>query len=155
MIHQTPNNISDTTIPADTDPDDPVYSYYDMVLCGHIHQRQRLAPNFVVVGSPLHRDQGDVGEEKGLLIYDTDDQSIKFFPLDYPRFLPLAKDEIGENTTDFIIPLASIDVPETDQDVDTTKFNTSLKAKTILTNYWEEADGEDQELLQVGLSFLN
>jgi len=56
-----------------------------LVFFGHIHERQELSKNCIVVGSPMHLTFGDVGE-RGVYIVDTDTWSIEFIKLKYPEF---------------------------------------------------------------------
>lgn len=160
LVHQTPDNISNTSIPADTDPESHLYGYFNQTFCGHIHKREILTNKFMLVGSPLHRDQGDIGQDKGILIYDTDATNealmpgeVEFIGLNYPQFMRVEEDDPAY-ADDYAIVAAKVGIIEDAQDLEVRKFNTDLKAEELLTNYWEEAGEGDGDLLQVGLSFL-
>ena len=49
-----------------------------------------------------------------------------------------------------VIPITS-SVSDTE---DIAKFSTALENEQIVQNYWEAVDGEDEELLEIGKSFL-
>ena len=57
-----------------------------LVLCGHIHQRQHLTDNCIIVGSPMHLTFGDEGE-RGIYLVDTDKGTAEFKKLKYPEFI--------------------------------------------------------------------
>lgn len=52
---------------------------------GHIHERQKLAENCIVVGSPMHLTFGDTGD-RGCYIFDTETSEMQFIKLKYPEF---------------------------------------------------------------------
>jgi DNA repair exonuclease SbcCD nuclease subunit len=67
---------------------------YDFGFLGHYHRRQKLKERWWYIGSPLQTSRGERGENKGYLIYDTDNPN-KFTvkPLHLPEFVLLeAKD---------------------------------------------------------------
>jgi len=64
---------------------------------GHIHQRQELAPNCIVVGSPMHLTFGDEGD-RGVYIYDGG--IPQFIKLDYPEFKTI--NEEGKDDIDWL-----------------------------------------------------
>jgi DNA repair exonuclease SbcCD ATPase subunit/DNA repair exonuclease SbcCD nuclease subunit len=57
-----------------------------LVLCGHIHQRQHLADNCIIVGSPMQLTFGDAGD-RGIYIVDSDSGAAEFRKLQYPEFI--------------------------------------------------------------------
>ena len=161
FIHQTPHGLGNEMIPTDTNPKDERYKRFEHVFCGHIHARQDLTDHFTVIGSPIHRDMGDVGENKGFIVMNLakPENGYKFFELkDYPKFQQRFDDEEEfENEEDnFVIVkpkvlhvITNSDAPEVE------KFNTSLENAELLRNYWEAVDGKNEELLEIGLSFIS
>lgn len=155
MIHQTPKN-SNPMIPFDIEATDPLFDNYDLIICGHIHKREKLSPKFWLVGSPIHKSLEDEGEEKGFMVFDTEDLlNPEFIYLeDYPHFRRSSNpDDLDGDSGDFIIPI--VEVEEEDNDHNVENFSTSLKNTDLVKNYWDEVDGDDEELLKLGLSFLN
>lgn len=160
MIHQTPKGIGNAMIKADTDPYDVRYDNFDYVYCGHIHKRQDLNDKFTVIGSPIHRDLGDVGESKGFLVINLDkpEKGYKFIELTgYPHFVQIMEgeersdiDEVGA----YVVEKPNIAQISTAKSMNADRFNTGLTPKELLKNYWEEVNGKDKELLEVGLEFL-
>lgn len=68
-----------------------------LVLFGHIHQKQVLAKNCIILGSPMPFTFGDEGE-RGIWILDTEDFSIEFRKLKYPEFVTVENpDEVKED----------------------------------------------------------
>jgi DNA repair exonuclease SbcCD nuclease subunit len=60
---------------------------FNMVLCGHIHKHEKVSKNLTIVGSPLHKDLNDEGQDKGYLIYNLETNSYKRHLLEaYPKF---------------------------------------------------------------------
>lgn len=65
-------------------------SFFDYVFLSHFHIRQKLAPNVIYVGSPLHHDMSDAGDDSGSIrgFYDIDFRTNKllFQKTEYPEF---------------------------------------------------------------------
>lgn len=67
-------------IPADT------FDLADIVLLGHVHKPQKLG-HIHYVGSPFQQDYGEAGEQKRVLIFDTDTLDCTWVPLtDFPTY---------------------------------------------------------------------
>lgn len=57
-----------------------IFKGFDLVLCGHIHTPQILAPKIVMMGSPYQQNVGEMGQKRGYWeIYE--DLSYKFIPI--------------------------------------------------------------------------
>lgn len=160
MIHQTPTGLPNPNIKADTDFTNPVYTEFEMILCGHIHQQQRLSPKFLLGGNPLHRDLGDIGQVKGFWRLDLADpqNTIRFISREgrYPEFKRVkVGTEIAEDDVDFIVTYADKEDTKFEGAVSTKDFGADLSQATLLTNFWKTKDGKDKELLAIGLELLN
>lgn len=154
MIHQTPKH-SNPFIPYDTDPEDPIYERFDYVLCGHIHKREDITENFSLIGSPLHRDLSDEGQEKGFLVFDTDNLKAGYKFIHLKKY-PVYKTSSNPNPddTDYVIPIIDIEEEE-DQSFETKKFTVSNSHSDLVKNYWESVGGGDKQLLELGLKFIS
>lgn len=158
LIHQTPKGIYNEAIPWDTDPACPLYEPFDLVLCGHIHEHQIVNEKFIVVGSPLHRDLGDMGKDKGYLIFDLHslEEGFQFVKTKFPEYKRISL-EVGQEVpegTDYVIP-AYRDTRVLDvNNAQAGQFSTDLSPEELITNYWQEADGKNSDLLTFGLSLL-
>jgi DNA repair exonuclease SbcCD nuclease subunit len=88
LMHQTPLQIDNKIIPHDIDLTNNVFSNFHYIFSGHIHKHQILIKDkAVMVGSPLHRDAGDEGQDKGFIIFDTSLNTFERIILDkYPKF---------------------------------------------------------------------
>ena len=74
---------------------------YGLVLLGHYHKRQFLNDNSLYVGNPIAQDFGDDGQDKGYFTFETQegevvDGSLKYTPLNYPRFIKITADNVDE-----------------------------------------------------------
>lgn len=154
LIHQTPEH-SNAMIPFDTKVEDPLYKNYDLILCGHIHKHEVLKQNFIIVGSPIHRDLSDAGQDKGFMVYD-DASDLDSFEIIYLDKYPKYKQERNPDpdSTDYVIPIIEIeDSPEVE--VQTKQFVASNKREDLVENYWNEVGEGNENLLKLGLKFIS
>lgn len=86
------------------------------VFSGHIHKRQELA-NIIYLGSPYHMKRSDIGNTKGIYIFNPNEDSFEFIENDFsPLFQRITLENILElslgetikiltnNYTDIIVP---------------------------------------------------
>jgi DNA repair exonuclease SbcCD nuclease subunit len=59
---------------------------FDHVFLGHYHRPQVLAPRVHYIGATHQHNWGDVGQERGFLIYDTSDK-YKYLESNAPKFV--------------------------------------------------------------------
>lgn len=143
VIHQTPKH-SNEMIPHECDPED--FLDFDFTFCGHIHKHELLTDKMVIIGSPLHRDLGDEGLDKGFIVFDTDTNTFERQYLDYPKF---ERAKIGEQTSEenYVIPVVE-EVHEIPQD-----FSLNKSREDLLINYVTTIDKKN--FLEVGKILLN
>lgn len=138
LMHQT-IGFGHDLVPDDIDPDDPRLKKFDMVFNGHIHKHQKIRDGFYNVGSPIHRDAGDVGQDKGFLLYDTDMTEVDRIILDdYPKFRKLpAGEDIPEGwERDYIIEIpADIEVSVEEEQVQKMFDHNKVTREELLENY--------------------
>ena len=159
MIHQTPSGLGNPNIPIDTDVNDPLYDNFDLIICGHIHRKQEITDKFFLLGSPLHRDLGDEGDEKGFWVFDTDEPAGTMTFITRKGRYPEFKRMKGVITTemsekDYIIPEIEISEISEIGATEMENFNASLKPSELLENFYNEVHGKDKKLLQTGLEFV-
>lgn len=158
LIHQTPEGIGNEMIPTDTNPRDEAYKPFEHVFCGHIHIHKRITEKFTLVGNPIHRDLADAGHKKGFLVMNllAPENGMKFIELKgYPQFVRAFEDEDVDNEEQmYVVREPRLDEAALKEDANIQEFNTSLEAQDLLTNYWNEVDGKDKELLEIGIGFL-
>jgi DNA repair exonuclease SbcCD nuclease subunit len=161
MIHQTPSGLGNPNIPYDLTPQEVKYA--SLVLCGHIHSRQQITEEFLVVGSPIHRDMGDVGTDKGYYIITPNENKLlagfvglntKFISLNgkFPTFsyeLP-ETDDLGLPTP-LHFPMPTVEEYGQER---TSKFSLSQGAENIISNYCE-MKGADKSILEKGLQIIS
>jgi DNA repair exonuclease SbcCD nuclease subunit len=68
---------------------------YPKTFLGHYHMKQDITDNIHYLGSPLQHNWGDVGQQRGYWIWDTNTNGLKFFESDAPKFV-LATERPGE-----------------------------------------------------------
>jgi DNA repair exonuclease SbcCD nuclease subunit len=56
-----------------------LFSNYSLVFTGHFHRFQ-AQKNIVYVGSPIQLNYGEMGIEKGFVVFETDDNTWEFIP---------------------------------------------------------------------------
>lgn len=157
LIHQTPEGIYNKHIKADTNPSDSRYDVFDLVLCGHIHQSQRITDKFVLAGNPLHRDLGDIGNEKGIWLFDARSpvKTLEFISRKgrYPEFVRMKPEDITEEVkkNSFAIPTMDAKAIKVAGSADVRKFASNLQPQVLLKNFWEQTEGTDERLLAIGL----
>lgn len=158
MIHQTPSGLKGrySMIPVDIEHDSELFDPYDLVLCGHIHVKHELG-KVLVGGSPIQKDFSDAGDEKGYWVIDTCTGEYRFRSLNkfYPKFVRVKEGNVPDaDDNDYVevVPnVKSID-PEEKEHVE--MYKTENTPRELITNFWQEVEGKDEELLKVGLSFL-
>lgn len=160
LILLTHQNIASGLPIEDTiEPDDPLFEPFDMVFNGHIHHGQEITDKFINVGSPMHRDAGDIGKKKGFWVVDLCDPvgtiSFKDITDRYPQFIQI--DE-GKELTDWEsqqyvirVPMLSAETPEDIAVVE--NFKTNLQPAAIMQNYCESLK-VDKDTLEYGLKLL-
>lgn len=160
MMHQIVG--SGLPIEDDIEPTDPLFDSFSLVLNGHIHNCEQLTDKFINVGSPMHRDAGDIGKQKGFWIVDLDDPietiSFKDITSKYPNFVHKTQGEelTEEDKNNYVIWIpASIADSVKDQKL-AEKFSTNLAPAEILKNYCAEVLPKEElkDKLNYGISLL-
>lgn len=95
------NTMSDVTIEHDGDmirvgPD--IFNDWDRVFLGHYHAAQKLNDNVEYVGSPLQLSFGEAFQEKHVIIYNTNDESVEYVKNVFsPKHFIIKEDEISDH----------------------------------------------------------
>lgn len=163
MVHVTAAGFDN--IPGNIDPLHPCFDRFDLIISGDIHHAKWLRDNFLMLGNPMHRDAGDAGEKKGFWVFDTDAESRQFTAkmIDsgkcFPQYIHVREgDKISEEVraNNYIIEVAAFtqagDNEEIQQSIE--KFDNTGSKETLVTNFFNEVDGQDMELLKVGLKLV-
>lgn len=157
MVHCTAMGYDN--FPGTIDPNHECFKRFPMVISGDIHNSKWLADNFLMLGATIHRDASDVGDEKGVWLFDTDNiREPEFFSLNSKMPTFIRKEEgdkvLPEEEKDYIIwdPVMKVDQ---DTKVKKEKFNTSVSELELVKNFYEtvEEDGDEQKL-NVGLDIV-
>ena len=142
--------------------DDPLLSTFAMVFNGHLHQPKEVSNNFINVGSPMHRDAGDMGNRKGVWLVDLcNPQETLTFKDITDRFPQFILKQQGSELTDWEKEQyvkwyqEPIVVSVSEQKINE-NFSTNLSPKDILTNYCEAVCNKKEldAKLSYGLSLL-
>ena len=153
MIHQTPKNKNEK-MPFDVDATDKVFSGWDLVLCGHVHSQERLLDRYWIIGSPLHRDLGDEGSEKGFMVFDVDRLSGPTkVPLNFPIFR-YGKEEEVNGSKDYVVPIVGEDA-SSEGGIGSQFLMNTAKDEMIVAFCEEVGKGKEKDLVDMGISFLS
>lgn len=160
MMHQTPSGLHGVyaNIPVDVRFDDPAFDPFDLILCGHIHGKDVLGKKFIVGGSPIHKDLGDEGEDKGFYMIDTETAEYRFISLNskFPVFISKTEGDQVETAEQgqYIVWQPAFEPPSPEELHVTEEFKSDNRPVDLMTSFWNEVDGKDKDLLATGLSFL-
>ncbi len=169
VIHQTPMGLDNAMIQTDTDPNDPRYDVFDLVLCGHIHTRQFITDKFVVVGTPIHRSAEDQGLEKGYFLVDTGlkakgkpaKEIMEFVSTRgrYPEFVTINEGDTVVTDADnpdipHFVTVRPKEVKFKTEAASVKDFGAGATPQDLVTAYWREAGEGDEKLLTIGLKLL-
>jgi DNA repair exonuclease SbcCD nuclease subunit len=160
LMHQTV--ASGLPIEDDIEATDLLFDSFDFVFNGHIHLGQQVTDKFINVGSPMHRDAGDVGKKKGFWIVDLEDPqatiSFKDITDKFPQFLYKT---VGESLTEwesqqYVIWQPAVTAENTNDNLRNDKFRNTLQPAEILENYCSEVLPEEEvkDKLQYGITLL-
>ena len=160
MMHQTVWD--NPIIPNDIEADDPLFENFDLVLNGHIHDRGIMAKLFYNIGSPLHRDAGDLGKSKGGVIIEVESPTkIHTTPFNisenYPVFI---NKEYGEELTEWekeqYVIWTHPQIENKEERIASQKFQSNLAPAELITNFCAELKFKDKELaLTKGLKYVS
>lgn len=158
MIHQTPSGLKGrySMIPIDIENDSELFDPYRLVLCGHIHVKHELG-KVLVGGSPIQKDFSDEGDDKGYWVIDTRTGDYRFRSLSkfYPKFVRVREGNVQDDEEcDYVEIVPAVQSVDADEQEHVEMYKTDNTPKELLTNFWQEVDGKDEELLKVGLGFL-
>lgn len=123
------------------------------VYFGHIHQRQQLAENCWVIGTPMPLTFGDVGD-RGVLVVDTVDWIPKFHKLSYPEFITVKEADLVKADGNYYRVLGvkeRIDKDNVFSVVLPEFFEERIKAQTFegILDEWLKLRGKDRSYLDV------
>jgi DNA repair exonuclease SbcCD nuclease subunit len=139
-------------------PDDPLFDNFDMVFNGHIHEGGEITDKFINVGSPMHRDLGDLGKRKGFWVLDLDDPDTISFKDITDKFPQFIRKEAGTELTEWEKQQYVMWAPHTftatvNERKMQVNFTTDLAPETIMRNYAEAAKLNEQ-YLNYGLKLI-
>lgn len=139
-------------------PDDPLFNDFEMVFNGHIHDGGEITDKFINVGSPMHRDLGDLGKKKGYWVVDLDDPNSIGFKDITDKFPQFIRKEGGTELTEWerqqYVVWSPRTLPATLKEKEMlTNFRTDLSPETIIRNYAITAK-LDEEALNYGLKLV-
>jgi len=160
LTHQTIG--SGLPIEDTIDPTDPLFDPFDFIYNAHIHSCEQVTDRFINIGSPMHRDAGDIGKKKGFWIVDLDDpvETISFVDITtkFPQFIyKTVGEELEEWEKDQYIIWQPDNVTDNVTDKESTsKYRTDLSPQVIMQNYCDEVltEKEREEKLTYGLTLL-
>lgn len=149
MMHQTVGlNIS--MVPDDFDPGHTLFDEYDLIFNGHIHTPSEVRAHFINVGSPIHRDAGDIGQEKSYILLNTKKVVYERIKTEgYPvfRHLPPGQSLPEDWEGDYIIEAPDqIQVSPEEEEIREKFDHTKTSKRELLHNFVEVKLSQDPEL---------
>lgn len=138
------------------EPDDPLFANFDTVFNGHIHDGGEITDKFINVGSPMHRDLGDLGKRKGFWVLDLDDPSSVSFKDITDKFPQFIRKTEGQLLTEWEAQQYVVWTPPIStkyQKERVSNFLTNLTPETLMRNYAEQAK-LNEETLSCGLTLI-
>ena len=95
------NTVSEVSVEHDGDMvrvGAEVFRRWNRVFLGHYHAAQKLSDNAEYVGSPLQLSFGEAFQEKHLVVYDAEEDSVEYIKNEFsPRHLILGEDELADH----------------------------------------------------------
>ena len=138
VIHQTPLGISNPHITPDVNIED--LTPFTRIFCGHIHKKETIG-KLQVLGSPLHRDLGDIGDEKGIWLFDTETDVPFFQTLDFPTF------SYSDKPGHYYVERPKLSEKRAEeQSFVQSKFSSSLGPEILIKNFLETQQFEKEEI---------
>lgn len=129
-----------------------LFSNFNLVLSGHIHRPTVISDKIIMMGAPIHQDEGDAGCKMGYWeIYS--DFSFKFIPLNdhFPCFVKLKPGEEPYNDKDYFIR----PVVEEQLDENVVEFSNKLTNKSLVKKYLKKRGIKSKTKRQLLISLLN
>lgn len=169
FIHCTPKESYSATGYKFTDgvPLAKYSKFFTRIFCGDIHKRQTIGSNLHIVGAPMEMDFGDAsGPRRGVHIYDTDRDHLRFIHLLYPRFI-VTENPKDVNDKDYFkltstSPVDSDRVlnvrPTTSIKIPVRSMKVGLSNKQAITRYVELSKvkpNEVEPITNLGLELIN
>lgn len=160
----TDGRLVDTVENIDEDQSN-LFKSFNLVFSGHIHKPQVIAKNHIyMIGAPQQQNRGDKNCEMGYWILYKDRVNDKthmvFYPLDYPKFIEIPKDQFDKLTDDEKQKNYYIPITQADSEVDEenakgfAEFSSSKDRKRIAKN-WAKATGlKDKAKLKTLIKLL-
>ncbi len=149
---KTPSGFEVKDVHGFPDKLDKLFSNFKLVLSGHIHKPTQLSKKIIMMGAPVHQDEGDAGCEMGYWeVYS--DYSTKFVPLNdcFPCFVKLKAGEEPNNEKDYFI------YPPIEEQLDETvvEFSNKLTNKSLVKKYLKKRGIKSKTKRQLLISLLN
>lgn len=111
---------------------DEFFKGWDLVICGHIHRRQRLSKKVVMLGCPIQQIECQVKYKYGYWEI-MDDASIRFVDMpDYPKFVRLEPGGVPWNNRDYFI---EPEVVLAEEEVQVGEFNINASRSKLAKSY--------------------
>lgn len=156
IMHQTAG-MDNPMIKQDVDVNDALITRFNLVFNGHIHKGGRITDNFINIGSPLHRDAGDIGKKSGFWILDTEEASADFIDIS-ERYPQIIYKTVGEELTEweskqYVILQYPIKADTPNEQAVNDNFNLTLRPEELLANFCDES-GMSEEYKKYGVNLI-
>jgi DNA repair exonuclease SbcCD nuclease subunit len=139
--------------------------FFDQVFLGHFHKHQKVSDNVRYVGSPLHHDLNDAGDQKGFYHYDLTENKLKFVKTKYPSFVKVEIESSEDwnrefNDFDYYVINVNEEVSVPDKfnsmsNVKIHKFNKRVKQQRMDIEYKATEKLDSNKLVEAYVNHLN
>lgn len=127
-------------------------SEFDVVLLGHYHTPQQLASNVYYIGAPLQHGWADEGEDRGVMIVDTDTGDVKRIHLtDSPRFMTVQEGQAANARPQDFVRVA---VEAKKKQIKRSGISLSLDRHEMLEEYVKTKGNKLPKLAKFGKRFV-
>ena len=140
-----PNGLTPDNIPGIPKRLTKLFKAFDLVLCGHIHKKHKVAKNIIMMGAPQQQSTEESGLKMGYWeIYS--DSSVKFKWLDfYPDFRYITEGEPIPDIFNYytVVPKPPKKAKSEDKQVKK-KFKSNISNRELVENYLGEIGVTDK-----------
>lgn len=159
MVHaDLPGSVNNLGFRFDDVPNIPhaykrLFGEFDVVLSGHIHKPQQLAPNVFMLGSPIHQERSDEGCSMGYWKI-LDSGKVEFTKLShlFPRFISIPYGDAIPSSKDFYIQLPK---PSKETSISSQGFSSRQNRAELAKNYCKTKGIRDKKRIKLLAELLS
>jgi DNA repair exonuclease SbcCD nuclease subunit len=157
LMHQTVS-MTNGVVEDDIAPEHPLFDKYDYIFNGHVHQTKKITDKFFNIGSPKHRDAGDVDKDRGFYIFFFDEQGGHEFISTNGKFPQYRYKTIGDKipedqVNDYIIYQQPVEEVSKEDSYLMESFSEAGSPSKVIEVYGKESK-LDKQTIAYGIKLL-